>query len=103
MAFLGLSSGQTGVEYAYQKKASGGANTTTELDSLDFAKEALSRVSQIAGELGARNKICFAGCLAARLLIARKALDSADASQMPKLERRIPKLMDDLERVCMVS
>ncbi|KAF6795401.1 putative subtilisin [Colletotrichum sojae] len=69
-------------------------------DPLDFAKEALSRVSQIAVDLGARKKLCFAGCLAAELLIARKALEAADVSQLPKLQRRVPKLLDDLERVC---
>lgn len=73
------------------------------VDPLDFAKEALSRVSQIAVDLGARKKLCFAGCLAAELLIARKALDAADASQLPKLQRRVPKLLDDLERVCVVG
>ncbi|KAF7543160.1 hypothetical protein G7Z17_g10966 [Cylindrodendrum hubeiense] len=64
----------------------------------DFAKDALSRVSQIAVELGARKKLCVAGCLAAELLIARKALDSADVAQLPKLQRRVPKLLKDLER-----
>ena len=69
----------------------------------DFAKDALSRVSHIAVDLGARKKLCVAGCLAAELLIAKKALDSADAAHMPRLQRRVPKLLDDLDRVCAVS
>lgn len=69
---------------------------------LEFSKQALSRVSQIAVDLGARKKLCVAGCLAAELLIAKKALDAADANQLPRLQRRIPKLLEDLERVCAV-
>ena len=68
----------------------------------DFAKDALSRVSQIAGNLGATKKLCVAGCLAAQLHMAKRALDSADAGQIPRLQRRVPKLLDDLESVCAV-
>ncbi|GJC88682.1 hypothetical protein ColLi_11520 [Colletotrichum liriopes] len=68
------------------------------VESFDFAKDALSRVSQIAVDLGARKKLGVAGCLAAELLIARKTLDSADARHLPKLQRRVPKLLKDLER-----
>ncbi|KAL0943204.1 putative subtilisin [Colletotrichum truncatum] len=70
------------------------------IGSFDFAKEVLSHVSQIAVDLGARKKLCFAGCLAAELLIARKALDSTDIAHLPKLQRRVPKLLKDLDRVC---
>ena len=73
-----------------------------EFDELDFAKDALSRISIVAADLAARQKSCVAGCLAAKLWIARKSVDSADASQLPRLQRRLPKLIDDLERVCAV-
>lgn len=71
-------------------------------DFLEFSKQALSRVSEIAVALGARDKLCIAGCLAAELLIARKAIETTDPNLMPKLHRRIPKLLEDLERVCTV-
>ncbi|GKT51078.1 uncharacterized protein ColSpa_11259 [Colletotrichum spaethianum] len=67
------------------------------VDPFDFAKDALSRVSQIAVDLGARKKLCVAGCLAAELLIARKTMVSAGGTQLPKLQRRAPKLLKDLE------
>jgi hypothetical protein len=74
-----------------------------EFDKLDFAKDALSRISVIAVTIGARQKSCVAGCLAAQLWIARKALDSANSNQLPRLQKRVPKLLDDLERVCAVQ
>lgn len=79
-----------------------GSSVQTEFDELDFAKDALSRVSIIAADVGARKKSCVAGRLAAQLWIARIALDSADSSQLSRLQKRLPKLMDDLERVCAV-
>ncbi|KAK9777055.1 putative Peptidase S8/S53 domain-containing protein [Seiridium cardinale] len=56
-----------------------GKATVAELDEIDFARDALSRISIIAADLGARKKSCVAGCLAAKLWIARKSLDSSDA------------------------
>lgn len=47
--------------------------------------------------------MCSAGCLAANLLIAKSALDAAGVHQLPKLQRRLPKLLDDLEYVCSVG
>ncbi|PKK48405.1 hypothetical protein CI102_8124 [Trichoderma harzianum] len=67
---------------------------------LDFAKDALTKAAMIAADLAARNKMCSAGCLAANLLIAKSALDAAGVHQLPKLQRRLPKLLDDLEYVC---
>lgn len=80
-----------------------GGLVEAEFEELDFAKDALSRVSIIAAALGARQKSCVAGCLAAKLWIARKALDSANSSQLPRLQKRLPKLVNDLERVCAVQ
>lgn len=71
-------------------------------DTLDFAKDALLRVSAIAVDVGARNKSSAAGCLGASLWITKKTLDSADLTQFPQLQRRLPKLLKDLERVCAV-
>ncbi|KAF5662958.1 peptidase S8 subtilisin kexin sedolisin [Fusarium heterosporum] len=71
-----------------------------ELQELDFAKDALCRVSIIAADLGARQKLCEAGCLAAKLWIAKRALDTADSNQFRRLQKRLPKLLDDLERLC---
>lgn len=73
-----------------------------ELDEADFAREALFRVSVIAAALGARNKSCIIGCLAAKLWIANKSLESADEGQLARLRKRVPKLLDDLERVIAV-
>ncbi|KAK2590082.1 hypothetical protein QQS21_012243 [Conoideocrella luteorostrata] len=67
---------------------------------LDFAKDALAKTAMIAADLAARNKVCAAGCLAANLLIAKSVLNAAGVHQLPKLQRRLPKLLDDLEYVC---
>lgn len=74
----------------------------TEFEELDFAKDALLRVSILAADVGAQQKSCVAGCLAAKLLIARRALETADATELPRIQRRLPKLLVDLERVCAV-
>jgi hypothetical protein len=74
----------------------------TDFEELDFAKDALIRVSIIAADIGAQQKSCVAGCLAAKLLIARRALETADATELPRIQRRLPKLLDDLERVCAI-
>lgn len=73
-----------------------------EFDELDVAKDALSRISSVAADVGARQKLPVAGCLAAKLCIAKKTLDSADAGQLLRVQRRLPKLIEDLERVCTV-
>ncbi|KAL6904706.1 hypothetical protein GGI43DRAFT_397898 [Trichoderma evansii] len=72
-------------------------NSTSDLD---FAKDALCRVSIIAAEFGLRNKMYIAGHLAGELFLAYSVLDIADATQLPRLQRRLPKLIRDLERVC---
>lgn len=72
-------------------------------NDLEFAKDALSRVSTIAGNFAARNGSCLAGGLAAELFIAHRALVIADAGQLPQLQKRLPKLINDLERVCAVQ
>ncbi|KFG78255.1 hypothetical protein MANI_020298 [Metarhizium anisopliae] len=69
-----------------------------EFDELDVAKDALSRISSVAADVGARQKLPVAGCLAAKLCIAKKTLDSADAGQLLRVQRRLPKLIEDLER-----
>lgn len=73
-----------------------------EVEETKFAIEALSKVSIIGAKLGARKKSCVVGCLAAKLWIAKRSLESADADQLARLRKRIPKLLDDLERVCAV-
>ncbi|KAI8269269.1 putative subtilisin [Colletotrichum sp. SAR11_239] len=70
------------------------------VDQLDFAKYALSLVSHIAVSIGADHKLCAAGGLAAKLYVARKNIEAADLAQSPEVQRRIPKLLRDLERVC---
>ena len=70
---------------------------------LDFSKDALGKAAEIAADIAAKSKVCAAGCLAANLLIAKSVLDVAGARQLAKVQRRLPKLMDDLEYVCMVS
>lgn len=71
-----------------------------DLELLEFAKDALAKAAILAAEVAARKKVCAAGCLAANLWIAKSALDSAGANQLPKRQRRLPKLLDDLEYVC---
>ncbi len=71
-------------------------------DSVEFAKTALCRVSNIAGDVGARHKSCVAGCLAAKLWIAAKALDTPDPNEQRRIQRRLPKLLADLNSVCSV-
>ena len=71
-------------------------------EDLAFAIEVLNRVCMIAADLGARRKLGEAGCLAAQLFITKLALEEADERQLAKLQRRLARLMDDLEEVCMV-
>ncbi|KAL7789840.1 hypothetical protein V8C37DRAFT_385885 [Trichoderma ceciliae] len=67
---------------------------------LDFVQGALRQTITIAGDLAAKDKLSVAGYLAADLFLALTAINVADASQIIRLQRRLPKLMDDLERVC---
>ncbi|EQB47942.1 hypothetical protein CGLO_12881 [Colletotrichum gloeosporioides Cg-14] len=67
------------------------------VDCHDFAKAALSRVSSTALNLALQRRSSVAGRLATELYIARQALGSIDSS---KLQRRVPKLLSDLERIC---
>jgi hypothetical protein len=69
---------------------------------LEFAKDAFSRVSLIAADLGASKKNCLAGCLAAQLWIAQRSLAFPGPKQLEFFHKRGPKLLGDLERVCMV-
>lgn len=68
-----------------------------------FAIDALRRVSTIAADFGVRNKSWTAGRLAGELFLTSSALDIADDSQLPQLQRHLPELIDDLERVCTVQ
>ncbi|KAL6822099.1 hypothetical protein J3E69DRAFT_382661 [Trichoderma sp. SZMC 28015] len=67
---------------------------------LDFAKEALGQVSNIAANLGIQEKLFDAGRIAAELYLAFETLNVADASQAVQLQQHLPKLIHDLERVC---
>ncbi|KID85048.1 subtilisin [Metarhizium guizhouense ARSEF 977] len=67
---------------------------------LDFAKNMLAKAVIIATDLATRNKECAAGCLTANWFIAKTALDAAGVHQLPKLQRRLPKMLDDLEYIC---
>ncbi|ETS74204.1 hypothetical protein PFICI_14070 [Pestalotiopsis fici W106-1] len=71
-----------------------------EVEEIEFAKKALSRVANIGAELGRRMRSSVAGSLGARLLVAKASLDCADAEELVRLQRRIPKLLNDLERIC---
>jgi hypothetical protein len=72
------------------------------LDELDLAKQALERLSTIAVDLGASQKLYHAGVLGAKLFLTKGAVDVADQHQLSKPLRRIPKLLRDLEMVCSV-
>ncbi|KAK2053264.1 hypothetical protein LY76DRAFT_597957 [Colletotrichum caudatum] len=63
----------------------------------DFAKAALLQVSEIALDLALERKSCVAGRLGTELHIAWRALGSTDTAS---LQKRIRKLLKDLERVC---
>ncbi|KAK8071439.1 subtilisin-like protein [Apiospora hydei] len=69
-------------------------------EPLDFAHAALGRMSMLAADIGFREKSATAGCLAAELWIAKKAIESVEAAHSEKLERRSFKLMRQLERIC---
>lgn len=73
----------------------------TEVD-LDFAKEALHQVTNIAAVLGVQKKLCHAGRMAAELCLTLKALDITDESQAAQLQQRFPRLIHDVERLCAV-
>ncbi|WYZ37657.1 hypothetical protein EsH8_II_001163 [Colletotrichum jinshuiense] len=69
-------------------------------DDLDFAEDALDRVSKIAMELAVRKLLSDVGRLGAELLLCKIALCSARAAQSAQLQQKVPKLLRDLERVC---
>lgn len=49
--------------------------------------------SRVPVELGAHKKLCVEGCLAAGVLIAKKALYLVEVKQLPRLKQRIPKVL----------
>ncbi|KAJ5003412.1 putative subtilisin [Colletotrichum sp. SAR 10_66] len=67
------------------------------VDCYDFAKIVMSRVSVAALDLALQKRSIVAGRLATELYIAREALGS---TENPKVQRRVPKLLSDLERIC---
>ncbi|KAK8004773.1 subtilisin-like protein [Apiospora arundinis] len=69
-------------------------------EALEFAQDALGRVSMLAADIGFKERSATAGCLAAELWIAKKAIESVDGAHSTKLERRSLKLMRHLERIC---
>lgn len=73
------------------------------LDLVDFSKNALGRLASLTANLAAQKRSGVAGSLAASLCIAMKSVESADVSRLPKLQRRLPGLIKDLERICAVS
>ena len=56
----------------------------------------------LAADIGFKEKLVTAGCLAAELWIAKKTIESADEAHFIRLERRSLKLMKHLERICCV-
>jgi hypothetical protein len=69
---------------------------------LEFAKLAFSVVSLICTDVGVKTKSCTAGCLAAQLWIVSKTLEHPDTGQLDRIRRRLPKLLKDLNGICMV-
>lgn len=69
-------------------------------DLLDFAQSAITQVAHIASQLGVKYACPICGCLGAELLLVADYLNTAGLDQE---ERRISKLLKDVERICNVS
>ncbi|KAF6813980.1 putative subtilisin [Colletotrichum musicola] len=67
------------------------------VDPFDFAKEALSRVSQIAVDLGARKKLCLAGCILSFSKSSPKIIEQY-FQKLERFSRQVVQLPDENAR-----